>query len=265
MEIPKAILKKLNIDTVPGYEQMLEMQVEAYNNREGDLKGYDCRICKNKGYIAKISDGNEVLSECKCMKIRETLRRIMESGLEKQLRECTFKNYEIWAEWCNVLKDTAVRFTEKEKGFLFMGGQSGCGKTHLCTAAVGQFIKKGHSARYFVWREDSPRLKALVNDTSYTTEINEYKKADVLYIDDLFRCRQNRIEEVSDADVKLAFEIIDFRARNGMLTIISSNIDIEQIIDIDEALGGRIFQMSGDFCMNIPNDRNKNYRLRKIC
>ena len=258
MKIPKAILEKLNIDTVPGYEQMLEMQVEAYNNRNGDLKGYDCLICKNKGRIAKISNGKEVIAECGCVKIRETLRRIRESGLEKQLRECTFKNYEIWGEWCEFLKDTALKFTEKGKGFLFMGGQSGCGKTHLCTATVGQFIKKGYSARYFVWREDSPRLKALVNDTGYTTAINEYKKTDVLYIDDLFK-QQN----IGDADIKLAFEIIDSRYREDRITIISSELTIDDILEIDEALAGRIMQMSKGYQINVAKDRSKNYRLRR--
>lgn len=266
MEFPNLkILQDLNIpiDTDVGYDEILEMRVKTDNERTGSLEGYDCKICKNKGYIAKIKDESEVFAECRCMKVRKTLRRIEDSGLKKQLRECTFKNYEIWGKWCEVLKSRALQFTEKEHGFLFIGGQSGCGKTHLCTATVGQFIRKGYSARYFVWRDDSPKLKALVNDPEYAKKISEYKNADVLYIDDLFKCGNNESDKVSNADVKLAFELIDFRARNEMITIISSNYDIEEIIDTDEPLGGRIFQMSDDFCINIPPDRNKNYRLRK--
>ena len=83
------------------------------------------------------------------------------------------------------------------------------------------------------------------------------------YLHSLFGSDFIESDKVSNADVKLAFELIDFRARNEMITIISSNYDIEEIIDIDEPLGGRIFQMSDDFCINIPPDRNKNYRLRK--
>ena len=48
------------------------------------------------------------------------------------------------------------------------------------------------SARYFVWREDSTILKAKVNDRDYAECINEFKKADILYIDDLFKQKISR-------------------------------------------------------------------------
>lgn len=80
----------------------------------------------------------------------------------------------------------------------------------------------------------------------------------MLYIDDLFKQ-----SSVSDADVKLAFEIIDYRARNNLITVISSELDVNDLIEIDEALGGRIVQMTKGNRYIISKDRKKNYRLRK--
>jgi len=157
------------------YTEYLQLKADSYNSTTGSLTGYDCPICKNKGYIEKIVDDSEVLAECKCLKIRDTLQRIKNSGLEELLRCCTFRNFETTEEWQKSIKSGAMRFAEQDKGFFYIGGQSGCGKTHLCTAIIGTLIKKGKSARYFVWREDSTILKAMVNDREYTEHINEFK------------------------------------------------------------------------------------------
>lgn len=257
-QILKAIPDIPKQAAVPSYDEILKMQVNAYNSSKGNLTGYDCEKCLNKGYISKISDGREVMTECECMKIRDTLNRIRQSGLEKQLKFCTFKNFQTESEWQKALKNSAVEFTKSDAVGFFVGGQSGCGKTHICTAMIGNFIKQGASARYFVWRENSTILKAKVNDSDYADCINEFKKADILYIDDLFKQKN-----ITDADIKLAFELIDYRSRQRLKTIISTELDENALIGCDEALAGRILQMSRGFRIIIPQDRNKNYRLRK--
>lgn len=243
-------------DAVPSLSDQLQMEAMLYNTRQGSLAGYDCKECKNKGYRANVRGEEMVMMECSCMRIRKTLRHIQESGLEGLLRECKFSTYETPELWQQKLKDAALSYVKSDIPGLFFGGQTGCGKTHLCTAIVGSLIGKGMSARYFVWREDSVILKGYVNDPEYTKLMQEYKQADVLYIDDLFK------GGVSDADKKLAFELIDYRCRNKMKTLISTELDEEELIRTDEALAGRVFRMSKGFRLVIPKDRAKNYRLR---
>lgn len=256
MEQIQTIIPKIN--TERSYEDLLQMKADAYNSRPGRLTGYDCSICKNKGYIAKVVDGAEVRAECKCYKIRDTLYHIHRSGLEELLRKCTFRSYECTEQWQQELKTTALQFLENGKGSMFVGGQSGSGKTHICTAVVGGFIKKGMSARYFVWREDSTALKSIVNDKEYTAAIDAYKKTDILYIDDLFK--QN---DIKDADIRLAFELIDYRARNDLITIISSERTLGELVSADEGLGSRIVEITSDAQINITKDKARNYRLKK--
>ena len=243
-------------DAAPSCADRLRAEADYYNTLQGSLAGYDCSKCKNRGYITVIRGRELVTKQCSCMKTRETLRRIRESGLEELLREFKFSTYETPEIWQQTLKETVQSFVKSDAVGLFLGGQTGCGKTHLCTAAVGYFIKQGMSARYFVWREDSVILKGYINDTEYAALIGSYKHTDVLYIDDLFK------GGATDADKKLAFELIDYRCRNKLRTLISTELTEEELIGTDEALAGRIFRMSKGFRLMIPKDRRKNYRLR---
>ena len=238
-------------------EDFTDFEVRTYNEHEGKLTGYLCSKCRNKGYIAFRKENEMMLRECDCMKIRRAMEVIDESGLERQLKKCTFESFETSEPWQKQLKSFAEEFAKSDADGFFMGGQTGCGKTHLCTAIVGKMIKRGMSVRYFVWRDDSPVLKALVNDPEYLHLMQTYKQTDCLYIDDLFKQ-----EEIRDADIRLAFELIDYRCRNQKKTLISTELTEEALIRTDEALAGRIFQMAKGFRLTIPKDRRKNYRLR---
>ena len=56
MELPNITIPKINMEL--SYTELLKLKADSYNKRTGDLKGYDCPVCKNKGYIEKIIDGN---------------------------------------------------------------------------------------------------------------------------------------------------------------------------------------------------------------
>lgn len=258
----KEEIRRILSGNLPPYEEILKKQTDEFNGESGELEGYECPICKNKGVIAGYDSKtlNHYFTECSCMKIRRTLRRIKESGLENQLRNCTFKSFETKEKFQKELKSIAMEFigNEDAKG-IYIGGQTGCGKTHICTAIAGQYIKQGKSVRYMTWRDDSVVLKSYANSPEYHDIISEFKQSDVLYIDDLFKQ-----DEIKDADKKLAFEIIDYRIRNRLITIISSELYISDLIEIDEALAGRIIHLCGKYKIVIMRDRKKNYRLKGI-
>ena len=149
----------------------------------------------------------------------------------------------------------------------FIGGQSGSGKSHLCTAIARELLYAGYEVRYSVWRDESVRLKAVIgDDKQYQSLIDQLKNIDVLYIDDFLKVPIGRDEsKPTSADLALALEIINNRYNANRITILSSEWNIKDIIGFDEALGGRIYEMSGsDFCLNIKKDRKRNYRTRNI-
>lgn len=243
-----------------------EWQLQRYNEGAGNLNeidGYDCPICKNKGYIAKLTDlGEEVHVFCKCQKIRATLRRAQKSGLGDVLTDCTFSKFIDSEPWQSNIKSKAKAFCEDDSArWFFIGGQTGAGKSHLCTAIAAHYIKSGKDVRYMMWVDEAKELKASVNDYSYTNTIREIKESAVLYIDDFLKSPDGT--KPTAADLKLSFEIINNRLYDkSKVTIISTEFPLDALIDFDEAIMGRLFQACGEYKITIPKDRAKNYRLR---
>lgn len=252
------------------YEQF---KVDGLNDAVGNRNeedGYECKLCKNKAFIAKLienADGtySHCFADCKCAEIRRSIMRMKRSGLKNIIKDYTFEKFEDVERWQKTLKAAAMEYAQSPIGWFFLGGQSGCGKSHLCTAICRKFLLEGRSVQYMAWRDDIVRLKQLVNDPEYGHIIDRYKKSDVLYIDDLFKTgnvAQSTAQRPTDADVNIAFEIINFRYNNpDLLTIVSSELSEDELIEIDEATFGRIFERGKS--ISIAKDRKRNYRLRK--
>lgn len=249
------------------FREYQQQRIDWYNNSEGNLNesdGYDCKICKNKGFIAKLDETDlEVHCVCKCQKIRATLRRAQRSGLGNIITEYTFDKYKATEEWQKVIKGKAQDFCKDEDAhWFYIGGQVGAGKTHICTAISAYYIKAGREVKYMLWSEESKKLKALVNDYGYQEEIAIYKNVDVLYIDDFLKVKNG--EKPTPADINLAFEIINHRLLSrDKITIISSEKRLDEMLEYDEATMSRIYQKSGRYNINIGKDKAKNYRLRE--
>lgn len=239
--------------------RMAEREAAAYNEKEGTLSGERCPVCKNKGYIALVKDGFTVLRPCKCMTAREAMRNIERSGLKNVIDRYTFDTFETDNPIAEGMKQTAQAFLKSQDAWMYMGGQVGCGKTHICTAVCGELLKAGKQVVYMLWKDEATKLKSLVNEPEYEDEIGKYKFCEVLYIDDLLKPVKS--DSVTGADVRLLFEIINSRYAGRRQTIISSERLMSEIIEIDGATGSRIYQMAKGYTVGIPNGKGKNRRL----
>lgn len=267
----------LGQNTAPAFDQVAWEQKKAddYNASTGDLNeldGYDCPACKNKGTImtVEVQDNwpRPRMRDCKCMAMRYTIARMKRSGLQNIITECTFDKYEELDPWHKDVKQRAKAYAAAPSGWFFMGGQSGAGKSHLCTAICRTFLLRGEQVQYMMWVDDAAKLKGIVNEgDEYVREVDRFKKSPVLYIDDLFKVQndngQNR-GKPTPADVRLAFEIINYRVVSKLPTIISSEFTLGELVDIDQAVAGRIAEMAEFNAINITPDIKKNYRLRKV-
>lgn len=252
---------------------MCEKKCELENNREGhlhEIDGYNCSICKNKGYSVKpnlyLNDYTEIQCTCKCEKVRKTIRALNRSGLADVVREYTFAKYIVTDAWQQVVMETAQKYLQNTEGrWFYFGGATGSGKSHICTAIAVQLIKRDMEVKYMLWRDEASKLKSKVNDACYGDYIKEYKEVDVLYIDDLFKTGKSdgqALQRPTQGDINLAFEIINSRYVQKKITIISSECMFDDLLTIDEAVAGRIKQKCGDFLLSIAPDRAKNYRLK---
>lgn len=280
LEEARTILQSMNITgqgTSVTEKQMAQVRVDSLNDSAGNLNladGYECKICKNKGVIAElvskqVGEATRYSMQvvvCRCKPIRDSIRRMKRSGLEALLKKYSMGNFSTEEPWQLAIKTKAERYVKNPKGIFYIGGQSGCGKTFICTAMARELLYRGLELRYEKWRSKSVYLKGLINNPEeYNTALMELKTVDVLYIDDFLKvpigCESNK---PTPADLSLALEIIDFRYDTRKPTILSSEWSTSDIISFDEALGGRIYEMAGEYVLNIKRDKTRNMRMKNI-
>lgn len=213
-----------------------------------------------------IDDDVETLRTCKCKKIRSSLMNIKLSGLESLLDDYSFDKYKTKELWQKRIKESALSFMSNTYGnWYFIGGQVGSGKSHICTAIVKELLLQGNEALYMKWRDDSVELKkAITSDNNdYSPAINRFKNVKVLYIDDFLKTEKGRVPTA--ADIMLAFEILNHRyIDKSLITIISTERLVDELIEIDEAIGSRIYQRSKSYCIELSHDKGKNIRMRGL-
>lgn len=263
-------------------------EVERYNETPGNLNvdhidahgnavrgdGIDCEACLNKGhrYVVMIDDkGNaqRFYQTCVCMKRRLAMKRLQESGMERAVRRYTFEAFKTESEWQRQMKETALNYLRdgvKDGAWLYIGGQSGCGKTMICTAAVGVILRK-LAVRYMAWPHEAQRIKASANDDEkYGELVMPLQDAESLYVDDFLKPlkgRDGNDGNVTAADLRLAFDVLNMRYLNRKPTIISSEWFSHEIGALDEAIAGRISEMCGPWKIDIARDAKRNLRMRE--
>lgn len=240
--------------------------MEVFNSLPGNLPGPVCPKCRNKGRVMWLEDGYKVIRECDCMASRKSVDRMRKSGLGELLDRCTFETYRIRFPWQQAAKKLALDYAANPTGRWFVAsGCSGSGKTHLCTAICKRLLETGLETRYMLWVDESRRLKALsTDDTSYQRMMRPLKTVKVLYIDDLFKPRTEEDKytgkrfrvTATAADIALAYEILNTRIISKRITVISTELSLEDIMRMDTALGSRMYQASKGCYLYLTGDKN---------
>ena len=243
-------------------DKFIEEQCRWDNERIGTLTGYNCSKCRNKGKIHKVVGGIIVASNCECLKIRKSLLLIEKSGLKDKLDKMTFDAFNISTSWQQKMLEKAHQFVlQREYICFFVGGQSGSGKTHICTAIVKALLGQDIPTRYFIWETEIKKALALSgNDDRLAKEkiVAPLMDYTAIYLDDFLRKAKP-----SQAELSAAFDIINCRYNKRLITVISSEHYLDEICVLDEAIGGRIKEMCGDeYCLSVSRGSDRNYRLK---
>lgn len=123
----------------------------------------------------------------------------------------------------------AEDFAEHPDGrWLVMWGERGSGKSHLCAAVANHLIGAGTPALFITAPDLLAALKEAMDlqtnteQESYSGRLKMMKNAPALILDDL------GAESGSAWSDGVIFEVIDFRYRNRLPTMIATNVPLEE-------------------------------------
>lgn len=224
-------------------------------------KIYECDVCKDTEFI--FVDSNTV-KPCECRQAKYFKRLYDNSGISKAFKNKTFENYvttgrpKVLDQAKKVAQKYIKDFTGEQSIALL--GQVGSGKTHLCIAIANELLNKNIGVLYMQYREAITALKqAICDDETYKRELHRYQRAKVLYIDDLFKGMLKQ-GTVNDSEMRIMFEIINYRYLNNAPIMVSSEYGIEKLLTFDEAVGSRIIEMCKGYIVEFEG-MELNHRL----
>ncbi len=233
-----------------------------------DVKSYKCDMCKDLGWIYEL---NEYPHKCGCY------NKYLEVEKNKKIKELFSEAYSCYSidsfiadtQYQKAMKKIVKKYIEtKGINSILLLGQSGSGKTHLAVAIAKVFIERGAWIELMPYAEEITKIKQDVLDKGkYDATMYKYKNCDYLIIDDFLKGTvKNRMS--NEKDFKYVYEIIDCRYKYRKPVIITSEFFIDEIQDLDEAIAGRLKEMStqndNNFVVQIQREKERNYRMRGI-
>jgi DNA replication protein DnaC len=227
---------------------------------------YNCEKCfDNGGYIEKRND-TEYYIRCECFNNSRQERLFKASEITLEFRKKSFDNWDTsWLEQeVRVAHKCALGYISKfkeirnsKKNSIALLGKSGAGKTHLLMAVANNLINNNVQVFYFPFVEGFNDLKS--DFDKLNNRIEKMQKAEVLFIDDLFKGRKDNTQ----FQIEQMFAVVNYRYMNNLPMLISSEKLVDDLLKIDEALGSRIYEMSKNFTVELVGG-NINYRMRNV-
>lgn len=226
---------------------------------------YKCSKCRDTGWIIVPKEKTQPFTVmCDCRKEERLKQHWKAYGINPDMINYKLSNFNIWNESSETAKYTALEYEDNfdaikhsRQNSILLCGQSGSGKSHLSIALAVNLIKRGVKTMYMPYRDVVTKIKQnMLDDEYYAKTLSKYQTCEVLLIDDLFKGK------VNESDINISFEIINYRYLNFLPVIISTEYSINQLLNFDEAVGSRIYEMSKDYVVEIEKNKSNNYRLR---
>lgn len=233
---------------------------------------YKCNKCNDTSWV----QGDNGLKRCQCYKLEIIKRRWKKFGVNPS----DVKLINIYEANTNIrleAKNKAVRYikefdtikAQRNSSMAFLG-QPGAGKTHLALG-IGKALleRKEHvEVIYMPYLEATRELKAITMDEeNYNKMQSKYITCELLIIDDLFKDKVKKgklIGELKETDMKHIYPIVNQRYVNHKPTIYNSECNANMLLDLDEALGGRIIESCKDNIIIFKYCKENNHRLEGV-
>jgi DNA replication protein DnaC len=182
----------------------------------------------------------------KCAQIAENLE-LKKYGVPENLIHASFENFQPDGEVEADHVETVKEFCVKRTGFLILSGDYGTGKTHLAVAALRRF-----NSGWLVKQATLLRLlRATYSDRKADDPIERGQSAKLLVLDDVGLSSGGRDE------LPMLHEILDFRHGGRLPTIITSNLQFE---NLSAVLGERMADRLRESCFRVLTFTGSSHR-----
>lgn len=178
----------------------------------------------------------------------------------QKIKDYSFDTYETPNEWQKKIKQNAKDYADNFDGnsWFVINGGTGSGKSHICTSMIFRLAGKGIKTRYVSWLTFKNELKADLDNSK--SKIYVVKHFPVLYMDDFLKTGDDK--PPTSYDLEVATEILWHRYENNLPTILSTEYDFATIAGFNNAMVGRINEMSKGYINRIGNDPERNWRAK---
>ena len=211
-------------------------------------------ICGGSGMIYYTENGYDFAKKCKCYLDQIQENKLKFAKIPEEFQGLTVKSFNIniyttekAREVANKAKNTVAGYIKKYeemqglgKGLFLYSTKRGSGKTRLAVSAGNALIKTyGTRVRFITTIDLLDQIKATYSDDTKYTEIqlmNELCEIDVLILDDI------GTEKSTPWVTEKFFKILDTRMTHKKTTIITSNLNIENL-QHDERIKSRLRKM----------------------
>lgn len=251
-------MKRINENDTPFYNKhMQSQQSEPKKTKPQFVMPLNVappgQCCDGTGwYLLAVPHGHplfSVLQKCECgragnpdyraSKLRQKLHAYshctFESwNLQRRLEQFEYMGLNMSADSQKKMLDIATNraklYADNPKGWLYIYGSYGSGKTHLAAAIGQELAKRDYKVEYASGQELITELRSSAGKYTLQDTMQKYIDADLLILDDM------GVEELtSDFIHAQLWQIFDKRMEG--LLIVTSNLDLP---DLKEKVGNRI-------------------------
>jgi len=190
--------------------------------------GEHCIVCGDE-LMKYIICGNERYSPCSCVKIklqqereieieRQIERKKHRSNIPREFEGSTFDNFEVRKgteiafKSCKAYAEKYKTYADQGMGFILVGN-TGSGKSRLACTIGNELLKMNKSVVYF-------NISELYDDvnSNYGQLPEEIYKSGMIILDDF------GVDKTSNAKETALYKILDYRIRNLLSTILTTNV-----------------------------------------
>jgi DNA replication protein DnaC len=258
----------------------------AHSRPNENGAGADCPRCDGQGYVDhyQTADGRDFgvkasrmiafraeypdaqlkgMQPCGCQEQRRLGRLWGTAGIPKHRRHCTFDAFDSLPEEYLEGKQEARFYAGEmaqgsilirngvEKNSLMLSGKPGMGKSGMMACIARYWLDRGENVLWVDFGEFIEAIKASYDETSKVsaqTIVESAQRSSLLCFDDFGDMARDR-KPVTDHTRERTYDVIRYRYENELPTVITSNLDDEQLY---AQFGGRIADRIGEMSHFLP-------------